>query len=83
MTNDLRKSMSLKLGAQAAYQIVVVMKSPKTRSSEHLVNKLNIKLLTYASERFGIDQSFEESLKKNYSGSMKNFFTERRSLGQI
>ena len=39
---------------------------------------INIGLLTYADESFGVNQSFEEFLKTNYSNSMKEFLKDRK-----
>jgi hypothetical protein len=36
-----------------------------------MVSIVNVGLLTYKEEQFGINQSFEEFLKVNYDNSMK------------
>jgi hypothetical protein len=43
---------------------------------------INIGLLTYADEQFGVKDSFEDFLKQNYNNSMKEFLRDRKKLAQ-
>ena len=43
-----------------------------------MLSILNIGLLTYKEERFGIDETFEDFLKYNYDSSMKHFLADRK-----
>jgi len=47
---------------------------------ESLMSVLNIGLLSYQNEQFGIRESFENFLKYNYNNSMKNFLKDRKEL---
>mgnify|MGYP000992405490 FL=1 len=47
-----------------------------------MVSLINIGLLTYQNEAFGVKESFETFLKYNYENSMKNFLKDRKSLAQ-
>ena len=43
---------------------------------------INIGLLTYADEQFGVKESFEDFLKRNHSNSMKDFLRDRKKVAQ-
>ena len=43
---------------------------------------INIGVLTYADEKFGLKDSFEDFLKINYNNSMKEFLRDRKKLSQ-
>lgn len=45
-----------------------------------MVSIINVGLLTYKEEQFGVAQSFEEFLKVNYDNSMKQFLFDRKKL---
>ena len=47
-----------------------------------MVSMVNVGLLTYGNEQFGIKQSFEEFLQKNYSRDMKMFLNDRKDLSK-
>lgn len=47
-----------------------------------MLSLINIGLLTYKDERFGVDESFEDFLKHNYDSSMKQFLHDRKQLVQ-
>ena len=83
VSNELRKSISLKLGPKAEHEFIMVLKTPRTSRSENLVAKLNISLLTYAQECFNTEYPFEDFLRSDYEGSMKAFFKGRKELGQL
>jgi len=59
-----------------------VVRSPKTKKHENLLSFINISLLTYADEQFGVRESFEEFLKSNFNGSMKEFLRDRKKVAQ-
>lgn len=43
---------------------------------------INIGLLTYADEQFGVKESFEDFLKTSYNNSMKEFLRDRKKVAQ-
>jgi len=43
---------------------------------------INISLLTYGDEEFGVKETFEDFLKNQYNGSMKEFLKDRKKLAQ-
>ena len=43
---------------------------------------MSLSLLTYADEKFGISETFENHLKLYYGGSMKEFLKDRKKLGK-
>ena len=45
-----------------------------------MLSIINIGVLTYADEHFGQKESFEDFLKSNYAGSMKEFLKDRKKL---
>ena len=44
---------------------------------------INIGLLTFADEKFGVTESFEHFLKTRFKGSMKDFLKDRRKAAQV
>ena len=58
------------------------MRSPNTKKSENLLSIINIGLLTYADESFGVRDSFEDFLKSNHNNSMKEFLRDRKKVAQ-
>ena len=50
------------------------------KKSENLLSIINIGLLTYADEQFGVKDSFEDFLKCNYNNSMKEFLRDRKKV---
>jgi hypothetical protein len=73
----------LKLGPKAEQDFIVVVRSPNTKKTENLLSVINIGLLTYADESFGVDESFEDFLKVNYSNSMKEFLKDRKKAATV
>lgn len=59
-----------------------MVRSPSTKKSENLMSIINIGLLTYADEQFGVKESFEDFLKKHHNNSMKDFLRERKKVAQ-
>ena len=49
----------------------------------HMLSMINIGLLTYADEQFGVTESFEDFLKNKFKGSMKDFLKDRKKVTQI
>jgi hypothetical protein len=45
-----------------------------------MLSIINIGVLTYANEQFGVKESFEEFLRLNYNNSMKEFLRDRKKL---
>lgn len=45
-----------------------------------MLSLINVGLLTYKHERFGVDETFEDFLKNKYDNCMKNFLYDRRKL---
>jgi len=50
--------------------------------TENLLSIINIGLLTYADERFGVAQQFEDFLKTRFNGAMKDFLKDRRKAAK-
>lgn len=48
-----------------------------------MLSMINIGLLTYADEKFGVSESFEDFLKNKFKGSMKDFLKDRKKVTQI
>jgi hypothetical protein len=55
-----------------------VVRSPNPKKTENLLSIINIGLLTYADEQFGVKESFEDFLKANHNNSMKEFLRDRK-----
>ena len=45
-----------------------------------MLSLINIGLLTYQGEEFGVKESFEDFLRTNYDNSMKAFLADRKQL---
>jgi len=58
----------------------VVVRSPNTKKHENMLSMINIGVLTYADEQFGVQYSFEEFLKTTYNNSMKEFLKDRKKV---
>ena len=76
ISKELTKRITLKLGPKAEQEFIIVVRAPNSKKCENLLSLLNISLLTYADEQFGARDSFEDFLKQNYNGSMKEFSTD-------
>ena len=59
-----------------------MVRSPLLKVSLNILSLVNIGLLTYKDEKFGVTESFEDYLKNNYDNNMKNFLTDRKSLAE-
>lgn len=82
ISKELTKRITLKLGPKAEQDFIIVVRSPNAKRSENLLSIINIGLLTYADEQFGVKESFEDFLKVNYNNSMKEFLRDRKKLAQ-
>jgi hypothetical protein len=82
ISKELTKRITLKLGPKAEQDFIIVVRSPNTKRTENLLSVINIGLLTYADEQFGVKESFEDFLKTNYSNSMKEFLRDRKKVAQ-
>ena len=82
ISKELTKRITLKLGPKAEQDFIIVVRSPNTRKSENLMSIINIGLLTYADEQFGVKESFEDFLRTNYNNSMKEFLRDRKKVAQ-
>lgn len=83
VSRELTKRITLKLGPKAEQDFIVVVRSPNSpRKSENLLSMINIGLLTYADEQFGVKENFEDFLKTKYRGSMKEFLKDRKKVAQ-
>ena len=61
---------------------MIVLKAPDCRRSNNLISKINLSLLTFLDEEFGNVQSFEDFLKQNHGGNMKDFLKDRKELSK-
>lgn len=59
---------------------MVVIKSPVGKVVQNMLSFVNVGLLTYADERFGVDQAFEDLLAEQYDNSMREFLYDRKKL---
>ena len=76
------KRITLKLGPKAEQDFIIVVRSPNAKKTENLLSIINIGVLTYADEQFGVKESFEDFLKHKYNNSMKEFLRDRKKLSQ-
>ena len=83
ISKELTKRITLKLGPKAEQEFIIVVRSPSTnlkKSGSNMLSIINIGVLTYADEQFGLKDSFEDFLKVNYNNSMKEFLRDRKKL---
>lgn len=45
-----------------------------------MLSIINVGLLTYEDEKFGVAQSFDEFLRNEFAGSMKEFLRNRKKV---
>ena len=77
------KRITLKLGPKAEQDFIIVVRAPNSKTTENMLSMINIGLLTYADEKFGVTESFEEFLKNKFKGSMKDFLKDRKKVTQV
>jgi len=80
VTRELTKRITLKLGPKAEQDFIIVVRAPSCKKSENLLAVINIGLLTYADEQFGLTDSFEDFLKTKFKGLMKDFLKDRKKV---
>lgn len=86
ISKELTKRITLKLGPKAEQEFIIVVRSPSQnlkKSGSNMLSIINIGVLTYADEQFGLKDSFEDFLKVNYNNSMKEFLRDRKKLAQL
>lgn len=83
VSRELTKRITLKLGPKAEQDFIVVVRAPSTKASTNLLSLINLGLLTYADEQFGVRDSFEDFLKTKFGGSMKDFLKDRKKVAQV
>lgn len=82
ISKELTKRITLKLGPKAEQDFIVVVRSPYAKRHENMLSMINIGVLTYADEQFGVKYSFEDFLKNTYNNSMKEFLRDRKKVAQ-
>ena len=82
VSKELTKRITLKLGPKAEQDFIIVVRAPYTPETKNMISIINIGLLTYADEKFGVSESFEEFLRTKFNGSMKDFLRDRRKAAQ-
>jgi len=80
VSKELTKRITLKLGPKAEQDFIIVVRAPNTKAPENMLSMINIGLLTYADEKFGVKESFEDFLKNKFKGSMKDFLKDRKKV---
>ena len=83
VSRELTKRITLKLGPKAEQDFIIVVRAPTAPKTENLLSLINIGLLTYDDEKFGLTESFEAFLKEKFKGSMKDFLRDRRKAAQV
>ena len=83
VSKELTKRITLKLGPHAKQDFIIVVRSPQSKKPLNLMSLVNIGLLQYADEQFGVRESFEDFLRVQYDNSMKAFLQERKRLAQV
>ena len=83
VSKDLTKRITLKLGPMAEQEFIIAVRSPVLNNDQNLASIINVGLLTYRHEDFGVSESFEEFLKYNYENSMKRFLYDRKKLASV
>ena len=82
VSQELTKRITLKLGPKSQQEFVIVVRCPVSRKPIDMLSIVNVGLLTYSFEQFGVRDSFEECLKYHYNNSMKSFLSDRKHLSQ-
>jgi hypothetical protein len=83
VSRELTKRITLKLGPKAEQEFIIVVRSPSLKVPQNMLTLLNIGLMTYQEEKFGVKETFEEFLAQNYDNSMKEFLYDRKKLSAI
>lgn len=80
VSKELTKRITLKLGPKAEQDFIIVVRSPNIKRPQNMLSVINIGLLTYKDEEFGVKETFEDFLNQNYENSMKAFLNDRKAL---
>lgn len=81
VSRELTKRITLKLGPMAQQDFIIVNRSPvQIKRTENMLSIINVGLLTYKGEQFGVKHSFENFLKYQYNNDMKLFLADRKEL---
>lgn len=65
----------------AQQDFIIVNRSPiQVKRTENLLSIINVGLLTYKGEQFGVKHSFDNFLKYHYKNDMKLFLADRKEL---
>ena len=84
VSRELTKRITLKLGPKAQQDFIIVNRSPMhVKKTENMLSIINVGLLTYKGEQFGVKHSFENFLSYYYNNDMKGFLADRKELSQI
>ena len=82
VSKELTKRITLKLGPKAEQDFIIVVRTPNVPKTENMMSLINIGLMTYEHERFGVDMQFEDFLRKSFNGRMKDFLKDRRKAAE-
>jgi hypothetical protein len=84
VSKELTKRITLKLGPKAEQEFIIVVRSPNNvKRPEKLLSIINIGLLTYKDEEFGVKTSFEDFLASEFNNSMKEFLKDRKKVALV
>jgi len=83
VSKELTKRITLKLGPKARQDFIIVVRSPHLKQAQNMLSLINVGLLTYRDEQFGINESFEDFLRQYYDNSMKQFLNDRKKLAAV
>lgn len=82
VSKELTKRITLKLGPRAEQDFIIVVRTPNVSKTENMMSIINVGLMTYAHERFGIDMQFDKFLSERFNGRMKDFLRDRREAAE-
>jgi len=84
VSRELTKRITLKLGPMAQQDFIIVNRSPmQVKKTENMLSIINVGLLTYKEEQFGVKHSFENFLNYQFNNDMKMFLADRKDLANI
>ena len=64
VSKELTKRITLKLGPKAEQDFIIVVRSPHVKKPQNMISVINIGLLTYKEEKFGVNETFEDFLQE-------------------
>lgn len=62
ITKDLSKKITLKLKAKSKEKFIVVLRTPTLNHPQNILSLINVGLLTFRDEKFGVEENFEDFL---------------------